>query len=163
MRIAGLLIWFICVSWSHPVHVSIINIELEPSAGRVKLMIKIFADDFQDLILQKYSVQLNITGQEDPGDKIGAVNRYIGESLQLEINGNRAAGLQFSESRLNEEAIWLLYSYEHGGRIRKVRITNTLMLEKFHDQTNLMIVSFDSKQNGYRMDNKTTELTLDIR
>jgi hypothetical protein len=81
----------------------------------------------------------------------------------MEINGNPPGSLQFQDSRINEGAIWLHYKYEYGNRIMNLRIWNTLMLEKFDDQTNLMIVAYDDKENGYRMDNKTTELTLDIK
>lgn len=165
MRSAGivLLLLLLCASWYHPIHVSICNIDLDPGRGTVDLSVKMFADDLQDLIFHKYAVQLRITGQEKPGDQIDSVNRYIGESLKLEINGKATTGLQFVESRLNEEAIWLFYSYEHGSSIRKVKVRNTLMLEKFDDQTNLLIVSYNGKQNGYRMNNKTTDLTFNIK
>ena len=163
MRLAGIVMLMLCASWYHPIHVSVTNIDLDPGKGKMDLSVKIFADDFQDLILHKYSVQLRITDQENPGDKIESVNRYIAETLQMEINGKPSAGLQFLDSRLNEGAIWLHYTYEHGGRIRTVRIRNTLMLEKFDDQTNLLIIAYDNKQNGYRMDNKTTELTFNIK
>ena len=153
----------LCASWFHPIHVSICNMDLDPGKGTVDLSVKIFADDFQDLILHKYAVQLQITGQKKPGDQIYSVNRYIGESLQLEINGEKTTGLKYVESRINEEAIWLSYSYEHGSRIRKLKVRNTLMLETFDDQTNLLILTYSGKQNGYRMDNKTTELTFNIK
>ncbi len=163
MRGAGILLLLLCASWFHPIHVSVCNMDLDPGNGTVDLSVKIFADDFQDLILHKYAVQLQITGQEKPGDLIDSVNRYIGESLQLEINGKKTTGLKFVESRINEEAIWLSYSYKHDGRIRKLKVRNTLMLETFDDQTNLLILTYNGKQNGYRMDNKTTELTFNIK
>ncbi len=163
MRWMGLIVWLACSSWFHPVHVSVTNLDLDPVRGKVELSVKIFADDFQDLILHKYGIQLNIVEQEDPGERITAVNRYIKESLQLVFNGNETADLQFVESKLNEEAIWLFYRYEHPGRIRKVDIVNRVMLEKFNDQTNLMIVSFNDRQNGYRLDNKTTEFSFNIK
>ena len=163
MRLTGMLLLLLCASWYHPIHVSVTNIDLDPDSGIMHLSIKIFADDFQDLILHKYSVQLHITEQEEPGDNIESINRYIGEALQLEINGNAAGELQFVESRLNEEAIWLFYKYEHGGRVRKLRVRNTVMLDKFNDQTNLLIIAYDNRQNGYRMDNKTTELAFNIK
>jgi hypothetical protein len=163
MRIAGVVLLMLFASWYHPVHVSVTNIDLDAARGTMDLSVKIFADDFQDLILHKYSVQLRITEQEKPGEKIDSVNRYIAEALRLEINGEQTAGLQFLNSRLNEEAIWLNYTYDHGGRIRTIRIVNTLMLEKFTDQTNLLIIAYDDRQNGYRMDNKNTELTLNIK
>ena len=163
IRIAGLILWLICSSWFHPVHVSVTNIDLDPVRGKVELSVKVFADDFQDLIQQKYGVRLNIVEQEDPGEKIAAINKYMQEALQLVFNGEEAADLQFIESKLNEEAIWLFYRYEHQDRIRKVNIINRLMLEKFNDQTNLMIVTYYDKQNGYKLDNKTIDLSFNIK
>jgi hypothetical protein len=163
MRAAGIVLLVLCTYWYHPIHVSVTNMDLDPGRGTVELSVKIFADDFQDLIFHRYSVQLRLTEQENPGDKIDAVNRYIASALQMEINGKPAEGLQFLESRLNEGAIWLYYKYNYGGRINSLKIRNTLMLEKFDDQTNLLIVAYNDKENGYMMDNKTTELTLNIK
>jgi hypothetical protein len=163
MRWVGLMVLLTGSSWLHPVHVSITNLDLDPVRGKVELSVKIFADDFQDLILHKYGVQLNIVEQVDPGENISAVNEYMQESLQLVFNDDETVILQFVESKLNEGAIWLFYSYEHPGKIQKVDIVNRVMLEKFSDQTNLMIVTYDEKQNGYRLDNKTTELSFNIK
>ena len=163
MRWMGLVVLLTGSAWLHPVHVSVTNLDLDPVRGKVELSVKIFADDFQDLILHKYGVQLNIIEQEDPGDKIAAVNEYMQEALQLVFNGNETADLQFVDAKLNEEAIWLFYRYEHHGKIRKVDIVNRVMLEKFNNQTNLMIVTFNEKQNGYRLDNKTTDLSFNIK
>lgn len=163
MRWVGLIVLLTGSAWLHPVHVSVTNLDLDPVRGKVELSVKIFADDFQDLILHKYGVQLNLIEQEDPGDKIAAVNEYMQEALQLVFNGNETADLQFVDAKLNEEAIWLFYRYEHHGKIRKVDIVNRVMLEKFNNQTNLMIVTFNEKQNGYRLDNKTTDLSFNIK
>jgi hypothetical protein len=163
IRWVGLLVLMTGSAWVHPVHVSVTNLDLDPVSGKVELSVKIFSDDFQDLILNKYGVQLNIIEQEEPGDKIGSVNQYIKEALQLVFNGKEAAELQFMDAELNEEAIWLFYRYDHPGKIRRVNIINRIMLEKFNDQTNLMIVTFNEKQNGYRLDNKTTDLSFNIK
>lgn len=163
MRYSGILLFLICTSWYHPIHVSVTNIDLDPGSGTITWSVKIFADDFQDLILNNYSVQLRITEQEDPQDQMETVNMYIGKALQLEINGKNVEGVQFIGTHLNENAIWLNYKYEHDGPIRKIRIKNTLMLETFDDQTNLVIISYNNKQNGYRMDSKKTDLTVDIK
>ena len=163
MRLAGIALLLLFTSWNHPIHVSVTNIDLDPDVGKMELSVKIFADDFQDLILHKYSVQLKLMDQELPGEKISSVNRYIGETLKIEINGKEIEELKFEKSELNEEAIWLYYSYDHGSRMRKINIRNTLMNEKFDDQTNLLIVSYNNKQNGYRMNNKTTDLTFNIK
>lgn len=153
----------LCASWYHPVHVSVTNMDVDPASGMIKVSIKMFSDDFEDLIEQKYGVKLHITSGEDPGNRIGAVNRYIAESLQCRVNGRDSIILEYTESRVSEEAIWLYYTCEHGERIRRLLINNRLMLDKFKDQTNLVIVCYQDVQNGYRLNNKNTELSLNIR
>ena len=54
MRWAGLIVLLVCSSWFHPVHVSVTNLDLDPVRGKVELSVKIFADDSQDLIMNKY-------------------------------------------------------------------------------------------------------------
>jgi hypothetical protein len=50
-----------------------------------------------------------------------------------------------------------------GGKIISLKIRDTIMLEKFDDQANLLIVDCNEMQNGYRMNNKNTESTLNIQ
>ncbi len=163
MRLAGFALLMLCSSWYHPIHVSVCNIDLEPGEGSVDLSIKVFLDDFQDLIFELYSVQLELTDQIIPRDKIQAVNTYFGEALQLEINGKDLGNLIFVKSEINEEAVWFHYRKEFGEKIRKVSIRNGIMLQKFEDQTNLLIVTYADIQNGYRMDNKNTEIAFNIK
>lgn len=163
MRIAGLMMLILFSSWFHPVHVSVTNMDIDPESGQINVTIKLFSDDLEELIYRKYDVQLHITSQVDPGDDIDALNRYIAETLHCTINGNDPASLEFIASRLNEEATWLSYKYNYKGRIRNMKVNNSLMLEKFEDQTNLLIVSFRDQQNGYRLNNKNTELSFNIK
>ena len=163
MRLVGIVLLVLGSSMYHPIHVSVTNIDLDPDKGKMEISVKLFSDDFQDLIFQKYSVQLQLVDRVKPDDSIEAVNRYLQEALQLEMNGKDLAEPGFVESELNEEATWLFYTYDYGKKIRKVRIRNSLMLEKFDDQTNLVIVSWDGKQNGYRLDNKNQEITFNIK
>ena len=163
VRFVGLVLFVTLSSWFHPVHVSVTNVDLEPETGMINVSVKLFSDDFEDLILRKYGVQMSITLQENPEKHIAAINRYIGDALQFTINGGQEIEMDFSGSELNHEAIWLSYMGVSGQRIRKMEVRNELMLDKFEDQTNLMIVSYGDQQNGYRLNNKNTELSFNIK
>ena len=141
-RLGGLLVMLLLSSWYHPIHVSVTNIELDPDAGKIELSVKIFSDDFQDMILRQYGVMLNLVEQEDPGERINVINGYIADALKVEINGKVTIDAGFTRSELNEEAIWLYYEYEYDKRIRRMKVDNRIMLDHFDDQTNLVIVSY---------------------
>ena len=67
-----LTVFFILLPFLHPVHVSLLNIDIEPDTRDIQVVFKLFSDDFENIILQKYNVQLDITHKVDPGEKITA-------------------------------------------------------------------------------------------
>ena len=163
LNFAGLVMLILFSSWLHPVHVSVTSMDIDPETGQINVSIKLFSDDLEELISRKYNVQLGITALEDPGDNIEALNRYIAEAFLCKINGKDTVVLEFSKLKINEEAIWLYYTYNYPGKIRKMDMTNMLMLEKYEDQTNLLILTYNDIQNGYRLNNKNQELSLLIK
>ena len=88
LRIAGLVLIILLSSMYHPVHVSVTNMDIDSESGMITVSIKLFSDDFEELIFTKYGRKLEITSEADPGDNIDAVNRYIAEVLRLTINGS---------------------------------------------------------------------------
>ncbi len=149
-------------SYLHPVHISLLNIDMEPDTGNMKIVFKFFSDDFERIIFQRYNVQLSITQKIDPGEKIGAVNRYIDDSFEMTINGNIINNLEYTGNEMDELAIWLYYQYNYRGKIKSVSLKNEVMMDLFDDQTNLVIITYHDKQNGYRLNNKRRNIEFSI-
>jgi len=146
----------------HPVHVSLLNVDIEPDTGDIKIIFKFFSDDFERIILQKYNVQLNITQKIEPGEKIGAINRYIEESFEMMINGKKIENWEFIRNELDDMAIWLYYSNKYPGNIESVSLKDEVMMDLYDDQTNLVIITYGDKQNGYRLNNKKRYIAFSI-
>ena len=149
-------------SWMHPVHVSLLNVDLDPESGKIEIVFKLFSDDFERIILQKYNVDLDLTSKVDPGEKADAIHKYIYESFELRINGTKIDEWEYVGNQINEEAIWLYYKNVWPGKIEKVSITNEAMMDLYEDQTNLVIVTWRDKQNGYHLDNKNRDISFII-
>lgn len=149
-------------SWLHPVHVSLLNVDLDPESGKIEIVFKLFSDDFERVILHKYNVDLDLTSKVDPGEKADAIQKYIDESFELRINGTKIDKWEYTGNQVNEEAIWLYYKNLWPGKIEKVSITNEALMDLYEDQTNLVIVTCRDKQNGYRLDNKNRDISFII-
>ena len=146
----------------HPVHVSLSTIDIKPETGEIAISIKLFADDFESIVNQKYNTKLKLMEGLDPGQDIYFINRYIDSSFVLTINGKKIEGLDYMRNQMNEGAIWLFYKHESGTRIGNITIINSLMCDLYQDQTNLVIIAVKDEQNGYRLNNKDRELTVKI-
>jgi hypothetical protein len=149
-------------SFLHPVHVSLLNIDIEPDTGNIQIVFKLFSDDFERIILQKYNVQLNITQKVDPGEQIETVNKYIKESFEMVINGKKIENWEFVRNELDDLAIWLFYSSKYTGNIESVSLKDEVMMDLFDNQTNLVIFTYGDKQNGYRLNNKNRHITFNL-
>jgi hypothetical protein len=147
-------------SWLHPVHVSLLNVDLDQKTGKIEIVFKFFADDFERIILSKYDVDLDITGKTDPGEKVDAINKYIDESFELSINGTKVDEWEYTGNQIDEGSIWLYYSNQWSGEMQKISIKDGTMMDLYEDQTNLVIVTWLDKQNGYRLNNKNQEISF---
>lgn len=147
-------------SWLHPVHVSLLNVDLDPKTGKIEIVFKFYSDDFERVILNKYNIDLDIINQVDPGEKIDAIHKYIGESCQISINGTKIDHWEYTGNQINEGAIWLYYQSLWPEKMQTISITDGAMMDLYEDQTNLVIVTCLNKQNGYHLDNKNREISF---
>jgi hypothetical protein len=161
-NLAGIFLLLIS-SWLHPVHVSLLNVDLNTSSGEISLTFKFFSDDFETIIYQRYGKQLDIVNQTDPGDQIQTINNYLKETFRLEVNGTRIEAWKYDRNEMNHEAIWLFYNGSYDGKMKSVSVNYESMMDLFIDQTNLVIVTYDGLQNGYRLNNKNRQLTFNIK
>lgn len=153
---------FLCSGLFHPVHISLSTIDIDPETSEINVSIKLFADDFECMVNQKYNTKLKLMEQVDPGQDIYFINRYIDSSFVLSVNGKEIAGLDYLRNEMSEGAIWLYYRHECGTRIESVSLINSLMCELYQDQTNLVIITVKEEQNGYRLNNKNRELSVRV-
>jgi hypothetical protein len=158
-----LAVMMMLFSLLHPVHVSLLNIDLNPETGKIEIVFKLFSDDFERIIMNKYNVDLDITSKVDPGEKTEFINKYIYEAFELRINGIKIDNWEYTGNQMNEEAIWLYYKNLWPGEMKEITVINSVMMDLYEDQTNMVIVSWPGKQNGYCLNNKEREITLIIQ
>lgn len=154
------VLWMALYSWLHPVHVSLLNVDLDQETSKIEIAFKLYSDDFEQVILNKYDVNIDITDKIDPEEKIDVIHKYIFESFELRINGTKIDNWEYTGNQLDEGAIWLYYTNLWSGKLQKISIINDIMMDLYEDQTNLVIVTYSDKQNGYRLNNKNREISF---
>lgn len=142
----------------HPVHVSFTNVEYDVKSKTFKILFKIFVDDFDKVLEQKYHVRLDLQLGKKKNGYQEYITKYINEHFKVfvdnkEITRNK---LKFSHSELREKAIWLYYNCKYSGKSAKFEIWNSLMTDLYRDQTNLLIFTYFDNQSAIRFTNSKT-------
>jgi hypothetical protein len=143
----------------HPVHVSICNLDLNNSENTVS--VKLFKDDFALVLKNKYQTDFPMENADDKQNS-QYISKYINSCLQIELSNNKILNLDYKYSQINEDAIWFYFLAEKINKVTKLSIKNTLMLDLWDDQTNLLIISWQGKENGYRFNRDEDHIEIDL-
>jgi hypothetical protein len=145
---------------AHPVHVSVCNIEFNIKGSTIT--IKLFSDDFGTVLRNKFNEEF-VPSRADEKPFRDYIANYVNSNLKITINRNRSLLFNYDYSEVNEGAIWLYFKTDKLYPVEKIKVENTLMLDLYEDQTNLVIVNFNGKQEGFRYNYKVRELDIDLK
>ncbi|MCF8391420.1 MAG: hypothetical protein K9H12_12050 [Bacteroidales bacterium] len=163
MRVLIIIVFFFVVQietlLAHPVHVSICNIEIEQDS--MSISFKLFKDDLQLGIEHNFGKYLSIDELVKTSD-FRLIDDYIQAVFTISSNKMTKMKLNYINYELNEEAIWLNYKC-YVSQLKKIQINNSIFLDLYYDQTNLLIINYHGKQNGYRFTYRNTDQQIDLR
>lgn len=143
----------------HPIHVSVCNMELSDVENTIS--VKLFKEDFSLALKNNYQVDIPM---EKADEKLNSqiISKYINSCLQIEMNKSKILKLEYKYSKINEDAIWIYFQTEKTNNATKLRIKNTLMLDLWDDQTNLLIINWKGREDGYRFNRREVEMEIDL-
>lgn len=161
-RKAVILLSVLLVSFAHPIHVSVTNIEYDQKLREFSISFRIFYDDFERIINRKYGIHLNLGTADELENQTLYFTKYINENFQIVTNKNSLLKPVFKSKKFDDKAIWLYYIFENNKKVKSVTITNSLMMDLFNDQTNLVIFKSIDFEKGYRLTNSERNIIINL-
>jgi len=149
----------------HPVHVSYTSIDIAPETGEISIVCKFFTDDLKVLFYHYYERELPFDpGKDFTGDEVDLISRHLFGSFALKDQADKSVNFSFIRKEQNDDSIWLYY---HGKFDQQVPDTiillNTLLLDVFEDQTNLVILTAGGDEKGVRFDYRKREMKIGLK
>ena len=146
---------------AHPVHVSVCSIEFSKN-GSI-MAVKLFSDDFGTVLQNNYNDEFVLSKANEKPYRDYIIN-YVNSNLKITFNRNKSLKFEYDYSEINDDgAIWIYFKAGKPNPAEKMKIVNTLMLDLYEDQTNLLIINQNGKQDGFRFNYKVRELEIDLK
>jgi hypothetical protein len=156
--------WFVVLTaGAHPIHVSIVNLDYASDSNRIEMSIRLFYDDFQSLINYKYNTFLDFRQRTRMTQKEQqAISDYIGSSFVLSDQNEKPINTEFKGWKVEDMSVWLYFCAKTKPGLKVLQMKNTLMLDLFVDQKNLVITRIGGNQSGFEFDKriKTQQINL---
>lgn len=126
-----------------PLHLSLTEASYDRAKGRLLLTVRVQKADLEAALSER--AQRKITAA-DPGELAPPALEYVRETLRLKNPRGEALRLEWAGLDITDKQVFLFFEAPLIGGIQDLRITHTLLQERFADQIN----SFDIRDGVLR-------------
>lgn len=145
----------------HPVHVSITNMDYNINENEIDYSIKVFKDDFQLLFFHLYEKNIDFNDSVEVNKNFELISAYLKKSLQLEVNGE-ICDQKVNRFEIKSDAIWFYCKSPIKKKIISIKILNTVLLDLYADQKNLLIFTAGDFEKGYQFNLKNKNYLIEF-
>lgn len=147
--------------WPHPFYVSVCQIDYNADTEALEISFRIFTDDLEQALESMGTERLRL-GTEREFEKADLyIGRYLNRHVEIEINGQRVMAA-FLGKEVDSDATWCFVEIEKTPVIRSMTMTNTLLLEAFEDQVNLVHINAAGQKKSLIFNRQQVRQTLDF-
>ena len=155
------LIYIYVLSCLHPVHVSVTNMEYFKENNEIEFSIKVFKDDFQLLFFHLGKNAINFNNPDEIEKNMDLIKGYFQKNFKIIINDSNT-DIYLKDYNLLEDAVWFKFNAPIKSKILSIKLINTVLLDLYFDQKNLLIFKAEDFENGYRFDIKNKEYLIEF-
>jgi hypothetical protein len=146
----------LCTLYFHRFHVSNSQIAYNRTAQSVEIIVRVFADDFQNAISKHAGREVRLDRPEDWKDKVktALIVSYLNDNFVLKTKAGRPVKLMWVGMEGMADMFWIYVEGRMPGGLAGAQLRNHLHCELFDDQVNVVTVKFSGKQVGLMFESK---------
>jgi len=132
---------------AHKFYVSVTNIEHSKADKALQITTRIFIDDFQRVLKERYDFQQELTVEEDPKEVERVMNKYLTKKIKIWVNGELKA-FNFLGRKYEDDVAICYMEIEGVDEVTSLEIENGLLYEIEEDQQNLVHVKIKNTRKS---------------
>ena len=132
----------------HKYYVSITQIEYVKEKQSLQIISRIFVDDFEKLIRNRYDSNITLNNNEDEVIIDQYVKKYLLEKIDISING-QAIAISFIGKKYDDDIMYCYLEIENIASIKSFEIKNKVLFDLFDDQKNIVRTNINDKNKTF--------------
>lgn len=148
---------------THPLHVSVTEIEYIKEEHTCEIMMRIFVDDLETAVRTRRKMEyLDILHPPSELTTKELIGSYLKESFTISLDGQKQS-IQYLGQELEGEAVICYLLVSEVKEWKSIEVSNTVLNDIFDDQSNLVHVIIGDEVKSMRLvkDKSLGKLTFD--
>jgi hypothetical protein len=146
---------------SHPIFVSVTEIEHNAKDKTLEISCKIFTDDFEKTLRQAYKTYVDLLKPKDKNAMNKLVADYVQKHLVIKVDG-KTAPLQFLGYEQDEEGIVSYYQVNNIAAVKKLDITDNILFEYKKEQISIIHTTVNGNKKSTKLINPEDKYSFEF-
>ncbi|MCH7524214.1 MAG: peptidase E [Bacteroidetes bacterium] len=143
-----LLLPLLAYSTAHKFYVSVTQVEYIKEKQTVQIISRIFIDDFEELIRQRYDEGITLDTSKEEIQIDFYIERYLQEKIKIKINDSIQT-LVFIGKEYEDDIIYCYLEIKNISVIKSFEITNQILFDLYDEQQNIVRTKINSKNKSF--------------
>ncbi|WP_037315301.1 DUF6702 family protein [Salegentibacter sp. Hel_I_6] len=131
-------------SGDHEFYLSVTEIEYNNEKQSLQIITRVFIDDFQNVLNERYSEDLQLSEGDEEGPVLENITKYLAQKLRLNTNGIELQ-LNYLGKEYDADQLILYIEVENVSSFNNIEVTNGILTDLFDDQKNVVHVKVNGK------------------
>lgn len=148
---------------AHPIHMSVVNIDINLDSSRIDYSVQLFYEDFQTFINYRYNTMIDFSRQTRMTSKEQhSIIEYITSRFHLTDSNERILNSEFQSWKIEDKSIWLFFCTKLDDNINVLQVKNELLIDLFDDQINYVIYRNALEEVGIEFNKRKTTQSIKL-
>ncbi|WP_308990581.1 DUF6702 family protein [Mariniflexile litorale] len=131
----------------HKYYISVTQIDYLQNKQSVQVTTRIFIDDFEKLLRERYDETITLAGKNEPTTADLYIERYLKEKIKIKIN-NKEANLSFIGKEYDVDIVKCYLEIEGVKKIESFEISNEVLFDLYSEQQNIIKTKIHAQQKS---------------
>ncbi len=131
----------------HKFYVSVTEIEHNEKAHSLQIISRVFTDDLENLLQTRYDPSIKLGKEVETEDVDKLISKYLQQKFTIEVDGREVKHIFLGKEYENDMTVFYIEVTEVEN-FRKIRVRNTVLMDLFEDQKNLIHVENKGKRKS---------------
>lgn len=145
----------------HKFHLSNTKVVYDTEEKSVQITMRCFVDDIEKVINQENNITLELGNEREIIEAQKYLKEYLNANFEIRIN-NKIQNTAYLGKEIEKDIIFFYLEIENVQDVSSIQIKNTVLLETFEDQQNVIRVEIKGKKKTFvlKNDNYVEKLQL---
>ena len=146
---------------THPIYVSVTEIEHNAKEKTLEISCKIFTDDFEKTLRQQYNTHIDLLNSKEKAAMEKYVSGYVLKHLAVKADGKPVI-LHYLGYEQQEEGIVSFFQANNISSVKKIEVTDNILFEYKKEQLSLIHVIVNGDRKSTKLVNPEDKASFEF-